>query len=231
MRSRQRVTITTEQEHNMSNQFATIATLDQVLDMAGEAPMQYATELTQLVSKGYAELLPMSKAGRASAEVQTVKDEIMDAYKSAGVSNVSARRKRVLRLTYALHILSANPKREEETEDNYVKRVSRIRAIANGGDLDTVNKAIKGASPRKARPDKPAKAASKKSKATETEPETDKEQTPSERYELAQNALVKAMSEYMDAVDAFRKDGKRMSKASVQQVTARAHQIVSMLSA
>ena len=216
----------------MSNQFATIATLDQVLDMAGDAPTQYATELTDLVAKGYAELLPMGKAGRASAEVQAVKNEVMDAYKAAGVSNVSARRKRVLRLTYALHILAANPKRDEETEENYVKRVGRIRAIANGGDLDTVTKAIKGASPRKARPDKPAKPASKApSKAGKAETETETEQTPSERYELAQNALVKAMSEYMDAVDLFRKDGKRMSKASVQQVTARAHQIVSMLSA
>jgi hypothetical protein len=216
------------------NTFSTIAKIDNVLDLAGDAPTQYAGELVRLVGEGYAVSLPMSVKGKPTSEVKAIKDQIVMAYREQGVSAGAGMRKRVLRLTYALHILSANPQGEGETPEAFVTRVSRMRAIANGCDLATIEKAIKGATPRKARPDKKDKPASKPADKNADKPAVkpaDKVLTPNQIYVEAHNALIVAMTTYQNAVADHIKAGGTLSKASVTQVTLRATNILKTLSA
>ena len=216
------------------NTFSTIAKIDNVLDLAGDAPTQYAGELVRLVGEGYAVSLPMSVKGKPTADIAAIKADIVEAYKAVGVKPGDAMRKRVLRLTYALHILSANPKGEDEAPEAFVPRVGRMRAIANGGDLATVEKAIKGATPRKARPDKKDKPASKPADKKADKPAdkpADKVMTPNQIYVAAHNALIVAMTNYQNAVADHVKAGGSLTKTSVTQVTLRANNILKTLSA
>jgi hypothetical protein len=157
--------------------------------------------------------------------------DIHEAYQSAGVSGIKALRNRTLRLKYAVHILAANPKRDEETEENYVKRCLKIRSMANAGDRDQIDKAIKGSTAKVKRTARPIEPKAKPAKVT---PELIAEPAPkpadvNDALTVAHNELVKAMSAYADAVDAYRKAGKTMTKASVSTITTRAHNLVSLL--
>lgn len=213
------------------NTFSTIAMNDQVLDTMESAPATYAEQLTALVAKGYAELLPLDAKGKPTAPVAKVMSEIQEAYASAGVSGIKALRHRTLRLKYAIHILSANPKRDEETEENYVKRCLKIRSMANAGDRDQIDKAIKGSTAKVKRTARPIEPKGKPAKVTEApaEVETPKPVDVNEALDLAQNELVRAMSAYADALDNFRKSGKKVTATRVSTITTRAHNLVSLL--
>jgi hypothetical protein len=213
------------------NTFNAIAQSDQVLDSIESAPATYAEQLTALALAGYADKLPLDVKGKPTADVAKVIADIHEAYQSAGVSGIKALRNRTLRLKYAVHILAANPKRDEETEENYVKRCLKIRSMANAGDRDQIDKAIKGSTAKVKRTARPIEPKAKPAKVT---PELIAEPAPkpadvNDALTVAHNELVKAMSAYADAVDAYRKAGKTMTKASVSTITTRAHNLVSLL--
>lgn len=223
------------------NTFNAIAQSDQVLDSIESAPATYAEQLTALAVAGYADRLPLDVKGKPAADVALVIADIHEAYQAAGVSGIKALRNRTLRLKYAVHILAANPKRDEETDENYVKRCLKIRSMANAGDRDQIDKAIKGSTAkvnrRKSRINS-EKDNSKGNKSKATDSEFDPasavidEPKPidvNDALTLAHNELVKAMGAYADAVDNYRKAGKKMTKASVTTITTRAHNLVSLL--
>ena len=213
------------------NKFTSIAVTESVLDTMDAAPATYAEQLSSLVASGYAELLPLDIKGKPTNEVAAVISEIHAAYSAAGVSGVKALRHRTLRLKYAIHILAANPKREEETDENYVKRCLRIRSMANAGDRDQIDKAIKGS---QAKVKRAARPASGKAKAATVSKAAKPAETPEvlsvgDALDKAHNELVRAMSAYSEAVENYRKDGKRMTAKSVSTITTRAHNLVSLL--
>ncbi len=222
------------------NTFNAIAQSDQVLDSIESAPATYAEQLTALALAGYADKLPLDVKGKPAADVAKVIADIHEAYQSAGVSGIKALRNRTLRLKYAVHILAANPKDEEETEENYIKRCLKIRSMANAGDRDQIDKAIKGSTAKVSRKSRinSEKDNSKGNKSKATDKEFDpasvvidepKPADVNDALTMAHNELVKAMSAYADAVDAYRKAGKTMTKASVSTITTRAHNLVSLL--
>lgn len=212
------------------NTFNTIAQVESVLDTMETAPATYAEQLSALVSAGYADQLPLDIKGKPTSEVATVIAEIHAAYSAAGVSGVKALRQRTLRLKYALHILASNPKRDEETPENFVKRCTKIRSMANAGDRDQIDKAIKGSQAKVKRAARPAtpKAKAKAPKADKA-PEVVEVLSVGDALDKAHNELVRAMSAYSDAVDNYRKDGKRLTAKSVSTITTRAHNLVSLL--
>jgi hypothetical protein len=216
---------------NTMNTFTTIASIERVLDTMDSAPATYAQELSALVASGYADKLPLDIKGKPSAAIAAVIADIHEAYTSAGVSGVKALRHRTLRLKYAIHILAANPKRDEETPENFVKRCVKIRSMANAGDRDQIDKAIKGSQAkvkRAARPATPKAKPAKAAKATEA-PEVPEVLSVGDALDKAHNELVRAMSAYSDAVDNYRKEGKRLTAKSVSTITTRAHNLVSLL--
>ena len=213
------------------NTFTTIASIERVLDTMDNAPATYAQELSALVASGYADKLPLDIKGKPSAAIAAVIADIHEAYTAAGVSGIKALRHRTLRLKYAIHILAANPKRDEETLENFVKRCIRIRSMANAGDRAQIDKAIAGSQKkvtRKPRPDKPSKKAPKIDKAPEV-PQVPEVLSVGDALDKAHNELVRAMSAYSDAVDNYRKEGKRLTAKSVSTITTRAHNLVSLL--
>ena len=212
------------------NALTTYAHADSTLDAITTAPAAYAEALTALVADGWADRLPLDVKGRPSGDVADAKREAQEAFRAAGVTGAPALRQRVLRMTYALHILAANTRRDGETDEAYVARVGKIRTIANGGEREAVDRAIKGkpAAPKAPKaPGKrgPGKAGGKAPKA----PEAPKAANPAEAYEAAQNALVAAASAYLDALAAHRKAGGKVTKASAQQVTHRMNAITAAL--
>ena len=213
------------------NTFNTIAQVESVLDTMDSAPATYAEQLSALVSQGYADKLPLDIKGKPASDIAAVIADIHAAYSAAGVSGVKALRQRTLRLKYALHILASNPKRDEETPENFVKRCVKIRSMANAGDRDQIDKAIKGSQAkvkRAARPATPKAKPAKAAKATEA-PEAPEVLSVGDALDKAHNELVRAMSAYSDAVDNYRKDGKRLTAKSVSTITTRAHNLVSLL--
>ena len=213
------------------NTFLAIAKADTVLDTMEAAPGTYSDQLIMLVAAGYADKLPLDTKGKPSNDVAPVIADIHEAYKLAGVSTTKALRHRTLRLKYAIHILAANPKRDEETAENFIKRCVKIRSMANAGDRDQIDKAIAGSRKpvnRKARPATPKAKPAKAAKATEA-PEVPEVLSVGDALDKAHNELVRAMSAYSDAVDNYRKEGKRLTAKSVSTITTRAHNLVSML--
>ena len=216
---------------NIMNTFLAIAKADTVLDTMEAAPGTYSDQLIMLVAAGYADKLPLDTKGKPSNDVAPVIADIHEAYKLAGVSTTKALRHRTLRLKYAIHILAANPKRDEETAENFIKRCVKIRSMANAGDRDQIDKAIAGSRKpvnRKARPATPKAKPAKAAKATEA-PEVPEVLSVGDALDKAHNELVRAMSAYSDAVDNYRKEGKRLTAKSVSTITTRAHNLVSML--
>lgn len=206
------------------NALTTLIAADVTLERAGTAPADYAAGLTALVAEGWADRLPMGAKGRPTGDRADALAEVTAGYRAAGLS-ASAAKNRVTRLTYALAILAApgNARREEETDDAYVARVSKIRTIANAGDVEAITRAIdnaaKVASPRKGRGvakvqgGKAAKGGKADKPVTEAKP-VDK----GERYTAAHNALVAALTEYATAVEEYVADGGKVTKASAQQI-------------
>lgn len=217
------------------NTFTTIASIERVLDTMDSAPATYAQELSALVAAGYADKLPIDIKGKPSADIAAVIADIHAAYSAADVSGVKALRHRTLRLKYAIHILAANPQSDEETDENFIKRCIKIRSMANAGDRDQIDKAIAGSrkpvTRRKARVNKGSKTPDKGSKtpATPEVPEVPEVLSVGDALDKAHNELVRAMAAYSDAVDNYRKDGKRLTAKSVSTITTRAHSLVSML--
>jgi hypothetical protein len=213
------------------NTFTTIASIERVLDTMDSAPATYAEQLSALVSQGYADKLPLDIKGKPSNEIAAVIAEIHSAYSEAGISGIKALRHRTLRLKYALHILAANPKREEETPENFVKRCVKIRSMANAGDRDQIDKAIKGSQAKVKRAARPATPKAKAAKAAKADKvaEVVEVLTVGDALDKAHNELVRAMSAYSDAVDNYRKEGKRLTAKSVSTITTRAHNLVSLL--
>jgi hypothetical protein len=212
------------------NTFAAIAKTEQVLDTMATAPADYAAQLTALVASGYSDKLPLGVAGKPVAAVAVILDQIKAAYRDAGVTTAKALRQRTLRLTYAIHILAANPKRDEETEENYVKRCARIRAMANAGDRAQIDKAIAGstAKPKRAARPNSGKASKATPKPAATVEEVE-EVSPAAAYDQAHNALVKALGDYMAAMDAYRANGGKVTKAASSAVTTRAQALIAAL--
>ena len=215
------------------NKFLTIAATERVLDTMDSAPATYAEQLSALVASGYADKLPLDIKGKPSSDIAAVIADIHAAYSAAGVSGVKALRHRTLRLKYAIHILAANPQSEGETPEKFVARCVKIRSMANAGDRTQIDKAIAGSrkpvTRRKARPasGKPAKPA--KGAKTPATPEVPEVLSVGDALDKAHNELVRAMSAYSDAVDNYRKDGKRLTAKSVSTITTRAHSLVSLL--
>ena len=212
------------------NRFAAIAKIDYVLDSADSAPEQYAQALTALVPLADKIELPKGK-GRQGGDQEALNKELAEAYRAVG-HNVATARKYALRLKYAILILAANPKREEETEDNYVKRCKRIRAMANAGDVAQIEKAIAGDPAkvtRKPRPPKgkPAKADKPETVETVEVPEL----SPADRYDSAHNALMVALKEYQDARDAWVAEGGRPTKKSTSIVESKLRSLIADLTA
>jgi len=214
------------------NTFTTIASIERVLDTMDSAPATYAQELSALVASGYADKLPLDIKGKPSADIAAVIADIHEAYTSAGVSGVKALRHRTLRLKYAIHILAANPQSEGETPEKFIARCVKIRSMANAGDRTQIDKAIAGSrkpvTRRKARVNKGSKTPDKGSKTPEA-PEVPEVLSVGDALDKAHNELVRAMSAYSDAVDNYRKEGKRLTAKSVSTITTRAHNLVSLL--
>lgn len=216
----------------MKNTFTTVAQFDNVMDLANDAPANYAKALTDLVAEGYADKLPMDVKGKPAGERADIINLIKAAYKAQGVTTDAALRQRALRLTYALHILNANPKRDEETEENYVKRVARIRAMANAGDRKQIDKALAGSTAPVKRGARNAGGTGKgKGKPAKVEtPETPaKVETPADRFNAAQTELAKVLTEYMDALDAYRANGGKVTKAASSLITGKAQALIASL--
>lgn len=217
----------------MKNALATLAVADSIMDGQADAPRNYAEALTQMVADGWTDRLPLDSAGRPSGDRAAAKAEVQAAYKAAGVTGAPALRQRVLRLTYALHILAANGRREDEADDAYVTRVGRIRTMSNVGDRAQIDKALAGSTAKAKRrnvkgPKDPKGGKTPKGGKVETV-ESPKAVSPKDRYDAAHNALVSALSEYMDALAAYRADGGKETKAARQQVTHRANAAIALL--
>lgn len=217
----------------MHKSLTLIAAADTVMDRQADAPKEYAAALTQMVADGWADRLPMDAKGRPSGDRASAIAEVQAAYKSAGVTGAPALRQRVLRLTYALHILAANGRREDESEEAYVTRVGRIRTMSNVGDRAQIDKALAGSTAKPKRrnvkgPKDPKGGKAPKGGKVETV-DTPKVVNPKDRYDAAHNALVAALSEYMDALAAYRADGGKETKAARQQVTHRANAAIALL--
>lgn len=214
--------------------------IDVVLDAAPDAPRIYADTLTALVADGYAELLPMGVKGKPTGERAEVLTELHEAYKAQGVTAIAGRRNRITRLTYALAILAANPRREEESDEAYIKRCATIRKIANDGDVPTIEKALRGPVERKGRGTKGPKdgrtrgrkgAASGDSTPEEVTPEEAKPADTGARLVAAHNALMAAMKEFQEAHEEHVKTGGKITKAAATQVTTRAAHLIKALTA
>lgn len=220
--------------HDMNKNLTAIAGADVTLDRAGDAPQVYADALTALVSDGWADRLPLDVKGKPTGDRAAAIAEIRQAYADAGVTGAAALRQRVLRLTYALHILAASGRREDEQEEAYIKRCARIRTIANGGDREQIDKALTGQAARgrkpstgKRGPNREGGTGGKGKGGKDTA--TPKEITPAERYETAHNALVAAVGEYLDALKAHRDAGGKVTKVAAGQVAARVEWITEAL--
>lgn len=215
----------------MKNALTAIAAADTIMDGQKDAPKHYADALTAMVADGWADRLPMDAKGRPSGDRAAAIAEVQAAYKSAGVTGAPALRQRVLRLTYALHILAANGRREDEADDAYVTRVGRIRTIANVGDRAQVDKALAGSTAKAKRRGPNRQGGGKKGgqKGGQKGEETPKVVSPKDRYDAAHNALVAALSEYMDALAAYRADGGKVTKAASGQIVGRANTALAAL--
>lgn len=221
----------------MRSSLATFAIADTTKDRAQTVDADYAESLTALVADGWADRLPYgATSGRPTGERAAAIETVKEAFATAGVSGAKALRQRVLRLTYAVAILAANPRREDESEEAYVKRCIRIRVLANAGDMDAIEKAVtgKGVTAPTRRGTKGPKAGRTQGKGgkSATAPKVEdapKEVTPKERYETAHNALVKALQDYLGAVEDYRKEGGKITKAAAQQVTHRANAAIAAL--
>lgn len=217
------------------NALTAIAAADVIIDGQADAPRNYAEALTQMVADGWADRLPMDVKGRPSGDVAAAKSEVQAAYKAAGVTGAPALRQRVLRLTYALHILAANGRREDEADDAYVTRVGRIRNMANAGDRTQIDKALAGED-KKAKRRGPQRKKRKKDdggdggdggNGGDTTPPAP--MTPADRWTAAVAALIPALIEARDAAEACNAEGVRRTKASQQQVKHRVTEVLAAL--
>lgn len=219
----------------MNKNLTAIAGADLTLERAGDAPQVYADALTALVADGWHERLPLDVKGKPTGDRAAAIADIRQAYSDAGVTGAAALRQRVLRLTYALQILAANPRREDEQDEAYVKRCARIRTIANGGDREQVDKALTGQAARGRKSSKGGKRGPNRQGGTGgkgkggKDSDTPKEITPAERYDAAHNALVAAVGEYLDALKAHRDAGGKVTKVAAGQVAARVEWITEAL--
>jgi hypothetical protein len=221
-----------EQGNMKHNALTAIAAADVIIDGQADAPRNYAEALTQMVADGWADRLPMDVKGRPSGDVAAAKSEVQAAYKAAGVTGAPALRQRVLRLTYALHILAANGRREDEADDAYVTRVGRIRNMANAGDRAQIDKALAGSDAKaKRRGTKGPKAGRKGGKGGKTDtPEVPEvPMSPADRWTAAVAALIPALIEARDAAEACNAEGVRRTKASQQQVKHRVTEVLAAL--
>lgn len=195
------------------------AAADADLDAATDAPVRYATALTALVAEGWHEKVPMpSGAGRPTAAETAARKPLRDVLDPRGGKD-AAKRQRVLRAIYAIHILAANGRRDGETDEAYVARVIRIRAIAGSGDRDVVDRALKGtpvASPRgKGRkPGTPGKAP----KAPQTPEAPKAPASTGDALTAAYEAWRVTSVALRDTIAAHVKDGGKITKAMRTQI-------------
>lgn len=217
----------------MKNALTAIAAADVIIDGQADAPRNYAEALTQMVADGWADRLPMDVKGRPSGDVAAAKSEVQAAYKAAGVTGAPALRQRVLRLTYALHILAANGRREDEADDAYVTRVGRIRNMANAGDRAQIDRALAGADAKaKRRGTKGPKVKGGKGGKggkVETPEVPEVPVSAADRWTNAVAALIPALIEARNAAEACNAEGVKRTKASQQQVKHRITEVLAAL--
>lgn len=212
------------------------AAADTDLDAATDAPARYATALTALVAEGWHEKVPMpSGAGRPTAAETAARKPLRDVLDTRGGKD-AAKRQRVLRAIYAIHILAANGRRDGETDEAYVARVIRIRAIAVSGDRDVIDRALKGTpvAPKSRSKGRKPGTPGKAPKAPKT-PEAPKAPASTGDVVVATYEEFRIASIKMrDAVAAHVTGGGKITKAMRTQIEASlkaTHEVLEMLSA
>lgn len=225
----------------MKDALKTYADSDSVMDRAMDAPKAYADALTALVAEGWADRLPYGVKGKPTAQVAAAKREVTEAFQAVGVTGAPALRARVLRATYAIHVLAANPRRDGESDEAYVTRCATIRKIANNGDVTQVEKALKGekaTAKRKARnmggtggKGKASKGDASKGDQTPETPETPEPVTvdPAKALVLAHNALMAAIDTYAQALTEFRATGGKPTAASLKAAKTKATELLAAI--
>ena len=226
----------------MKDALKTYADSDSVMDRAMDAPKAYADALTALVSEGWADRLPYGVKGKPTAQVAAAKREVTDAFRAAGVTGAAALRARVLRATYAIHVLAANPRRDGESDEAYVTRCATIRKIANNGDVAQVEKALKGekaTAKRKARnmggtgsKGKASKGDAPKGGQTPEVPEVPEVPVtvdPAKALVLAHNSLMAAIDTYKAALIEFRAEGGKPTAASLKATKTKATELLAAI--
>ena len=210
----------------MSNAIELFVNADAALNSLTTAPIDYAAGLSMLVTEGYAERLPMNVKGKPTKDVAEAKAELAQAYKAKGITSPTAIRNHILRATYAIHILAANPRRESETAEAFVTRCQKIRAMANAGDSDQIAKAIAGSTAKVTRKTKGPKSEPKAPKAPKA-PEAPKPVTVADTH----NALMAALSAHMDALSKHSADGGTITKAMSTAEEGKIKALLEMLAA
>lgn len=204
----------------MKNALTMYVEADRDLDAATDAPARYAEALTALVADGWAERVTMPTSGRPTAAETGARKPLTDALNTRGGS-AAAKRQRVLRAIYAVHILAANPRREDESDEAYVARCLKVRAIATEGNRDQVDKAIKGAAKGTARTSKGRKTGTpNKAPKTPETPETPKPADTGEAVTATYEDFRKSSIAMRDAIDEHTKGGGKVTKAMRSQIAA-----------
>jgi hypothetical protein len=208
---------------NALNEFATA---DATLDGVATAPARYANALVALVADGWANRLPIGVKGRPTGDRKLAITEAQEAFTAAGVDGKDALTKRVQRLTYALAIYAANPRKDSEAEDKFVTRVKAMRKVANAGDESAVLAAIAGKAPKPKAPKAPKTPKTPKVK-DEPKVEAPKPVTLTDTH----NALMAALSAHMDALTAHKANGGTVTKAMVTAAQGKINALLAMIAA
>jgi hypothetical protein len=214
----------------MSKHLAGFINADNTLDAVADAPRLYAESLAGMVAEGMADVIGWREdlpKGRPSGDRAKMLTDVKAAFRDAGRSDRGAR-DAVTRLTYALAILAANGRRDDETDEAFVTRCAKIRVIANAGDMDAIMKAVKGDVRKPVRrgpkgPGPKAPKAPKTPKAPEAPANTGDAMT------ATWNNLTAAVDAFRAAVTAHVDGGGKVTKAMAQQGKIRAEGLAEFL--
>jgi hypothetical protein len=210
-----------------TNALSEFATADAMLDGVATAPARYATALVALVGEGWANRLPIGVKGRPTGDRKEAITEAQEAFAAAGVDGKDALTKRVQRLTYALAIYAANPRKDAEADDKFVTRVKAMRKVANAGDEEAVLAAIAGKAPKPKTPKAPKAPKTAPKPKDEPKVETPKPVTVTDTH----NALMAALSAHMDALTAHKANGGTVTKAMVTAAQGKINALLAMIAA
>jgi hypothetical protein len=212
----------------MSKHLAGFINADNTLDAVADAPRLYAESLAGMVAEGMADVIGWREdlpKGRPSGDRAKMLTDVKAAFRDAGRSDRGAR-DAVTRLTYALAILAANGRRDDETDEAFVTRCAKIRVLANAGDMDAITKAVKGdvRKPVRRGPKASSKAPSTKAPKAPKAPAS-----TGDAMTATWNNLTAAVDAFRAAVTAHVDGGGTVTKAMAQQGKIRAEGLAEFL--